>query len=591
MTLNDQPIQSLIWPEDEICGQQELYARLSGGAVMFPKTREIRFDAGGGARFDTAMNLFNLGTWQSHCSLEDLWVELEGQGGFEASLWYLCGTKAPARLIREELELYPNQPHKLSRLGAEIQKDAGVLVLELQSSGPGVLRQVDWKTSQKARRTPDLMLSITTYRREDVVLSTIKRFEQFAATSLVADRMHLTVVDNGRTLSVENRRKVTFLPNANYGGSGGFARGLMAARERGASHCLFMDDDASVHFQVLERTLMFLAHVTDHHTAVSGALTNAERPWEIWENGACFNVFCRPAFKDTDLRQTAEVLEMEIASTADKPENFYGGWWYFAFPLDQTQYMPFPFFVRGDDISFSLMNPFRIVPLTGAICFQSEDFSAKESPRTAYLDFRSHFAHHFYAPQLMRPSRLAFKVPVFFFLRFFLSCHYEALAAVNLSFHDSLTGPETFRQNLDMQDKFGEIGRLVENEVWQSRPAEKPVERIRFNPDRLLDRLLMKFTLNGHLLPFFSKLGNHIILPSQLRGHRREIWGAARITYISADETQTYTVTHNKRRAFRQAWQFTILMCALTWRYRGLRKQWCNAYLEMTTQEFWQKSL
>nr|MDJ0822442.1 hypothetical protein [Paracoccaceae bacterium] len=36
-------------------------------------------------------------------------------------------------------------------------------------------------------------------------------------------------------------------------------------------------------------------------------------------------------------------------SSATQPDDFYGGWWYFAFAVDAVQHMPFPFFVRGDD--------------------------------------------------------------------------------------------------------------------------------------------------------------------------------------------------------------------------------------------------
>ena len=50
---------------------------------------------------------------------------------------------------------------------------------------------------------------------------------------------------------------------------------------------------------------------------------------------------------------------MEFATTGPAPDNFYGGWWYFAFPVDQVKHQPFPFFVRGDDVSFSLVHDFN----------------------------------------------------------------------------------------------------------------------------------------------------------------------------------------------------------------------------------------
>lgn len=594
MAVNDLPLQSLIWPEAEICPIPELYVTLSGGAALASDPPEIRFEAEGVAGFGTAMNLFNLGKWQKYCGLTDLVLELEGQGRFDATIWQAKGPGPATRLTRQTITLRADTPFPLTCAGSDGQNAGGVLYLELRALGPGLLRQAHWRTHQPPRRAPDLMLSITTFRREEAVQAAIRRFRAFARHSPLADHIHLTVVDNGQSLPRDVSTaapNVTVLRNANFGGSGGFARGLLAARARGASHCLFMDDDATVPFQAVERTVMFLAHAKDEAVAINGALTHAARPWAIWENGARFDVFCRPAFQGTDLRQLSQVVAMELGSTADKPATYYGGWWYFAFPVALAQHMPFPFFVRGDDIGFSLMNRFQIVPLPGAICFQNEDFSAKESPRTIYLDLRSHFAHHLYAPHLPSGGRGAFKVPVFFFLRFLVSCHYDTLAAVNLSFRDALSGPAFYRDNLDMSARFKDIADLIEGEKW--RPVDKAglVERRRINPDRRVDRWIMKATLNGHLLPFFSRFGNHLVLPSTARGHRRAIWGAARITYLSADRTQAYTVTHDKRRALRQTGQVMASMVKLVWRYRALRAAWRSQYPDMTSRQFWRDVL
>ena len=72
-----------------------------------------------------------------------------------------------------------------------------------------------------------------------------------------------------------------------------------------------------------------------------------------------------------------------------KPRPDYGAWWFFAFPIAAVRRFAFPFFVRGDDVSFGLDNGFDIVTLNGIACF-GEEFSAKHGPLTAYLDARYH---------------------------------------------------------------------------------------------------------------------------------------------------------------------------------------------------------
>lgn len=587
MSLHEAPLQSLIWPEAGLSTERDLYVRLDQGAALSMPDQEIRFAAGGFADFGTAMNLFNIGKWHKYCGLEDLSLELEGPGQFELVVFHAFPDHSWTRMINDVITLEPGAPQSFALSRPHGFENRGIVFFQLRALGEGVLRAARWRTSQAPRRSPQLMLSITTFKREAAVEQTVARFEAFMARSALRDNLHLTVVDNGQSAEIAPSDHVTPIPNENLGGSGGFARGLLAAQDRGASHCLFMDDDAAMHMQGVERTCMFLAYALEDNVAVCGALTNAQHRWQMWENGARFHRLCYPEFQGLDLRDTFAVAEMEFASTADKPANYYGGWWYFAFPVDQVRHMPFPFFVRGDDISFSLMNHFRTVPLPGVVCFQDEDFSSKESPQTLYLDLRSHLAHHLVAPQLEIGRKGVLKIAAWFFVRSFLSCHYETLSAVNLSLRDAITGPDFVRENADMSRRRGKIKALMEAEVWRPLEGEPPAEKRRFNPARVLDRMLMKITLNGHLLPFFSRLGNHITLPASARGARRPIWGAAQITYVSTDGKQAYTVRHDKSRAWGEVWTYLKAVRVLWRDYDKIQMRWREGYEALTTRGFW----
>ncbi len=587
MALKDAPLQSLIWPEAGLSTERDLYVKLEEGAALSMPDRELRFAAGGFADFGTAMNLFNIGKWHKYCGLEDLSLELLGEGTFELVVMHAYPDHSWTRLINEIITLATGEPKTLPVQRGPGFSDRGIVFFQLRTLSSGILREANWRTLQAPRRDPRINLAITTFRREYAVRETVKRFERFMSGSPIAKHFHLTVVDNGQSADIAPSEHVTPIPNENLGGSGGFARGLLEAQERRASHCLFMDDDAAIHMQSLERTCMFLAHTIDDDIAVCGALTNAQHRWKMWENGARFQQLCHPEFQGLDLRDARAVADMEFASTADKPPNYYGGWWFFAFPVDRVRHMPFPFFVRGDDISFSLMNAFRTVPLPGVICFQDEDFSSKESPQTLYLDLRSHVAHHLVAPQIDIGRKGILKIIAWFFVRSFLACHYETLSAVNLSLRDAITGPDFFRKNADMSLRRGEIKELMDTEVWQPLHGDPPAEKRRFNPDRLLDRTLMKVTLNGHLLPFFSHFGNHITLPASLRGARRPIWGASRLTYVSTDGKMAYTVTHDKARAWREAWNY-LKAVRQFWRdFDEIQARWRQGYNELTTRESW----
>jgi len=585
------PLQVLAWPEIGLNTERDLYCRLEGGAALSMEARKILFIPGSVAHFNTYNNLFNIGKWHKYCGLEDVSLRLQGAGTFELVVYYLYPEHSWERLTNEIITLEEGTPQSFALCPPLGFRNRGLLFFELRALSEGHLLDAQWHTDQVPLRTPDLMLSVTTFQREDAVQSTAERFERFIHSSPLRDHIHLTVVDNGQSAELVASDHVTPIPNENLGGAGGFTRGLLAAKDRGASHCLFMDDDASIHMEAVERTWMFLAYATEERVAVSGALMNAQHRWQMWENGARFNQLCHPQFIGFDLRNFDQVAQMEFESTANKPDNFYGGWWYFAFPVQHVDYMPFPFFVRGDDVSFSLVNTFNIVTLPGVICFQNEDFSSKESPQTLYLDLRGHLAHHLVAPQLEIGRKGVMKILAWFFVRSFLACHYETLSALNLSLGDALEGPEFFRRNADMSKRRADIKALMNTEIWRDLGDEPLAERRRFDPNKSLHRILMKLTLNGHLLPFFNRYGNHITLPADARGQRRPIWGASQITYVSSDGKKSYTVTHDKQRAWKELRTYAKTALHLWRNYSQIQNEWQRGYRDLTTGPFWRDIL
>jgi len=580
-------LQSLLWPEVGISTEHLLYMRLGGAAAYSGATRSICFSAGGLAEFNTAANLFNLGKWRRHCGLSDLGLRLEGEGRFELVVFQILAERSWERPVNEIVELTPGQPFRLDLTPLLLPEPVGLVCFSLRALGEGRLAGAAWESRQAPRRQPQLALSITTFRREEAVRASVARFESFMAETPLAPHLHLIVVDNGRSAGIRPSNHVTPIDNENLGGSGGFARGLIEAEARGATHCLFMDDDASVHMGAVERTWTFLAHATDPRTAVAGGMTMANHRWALWESGALFERHCQPQWLGTDLRNFDQVSRMEMESTADKPQNFYGGWWYFAFPVALTKYRPFPFFVRGDDVSFSIANDFDIVTLPGVVCFQDADFSDKESLQTLYLDLRSHIVHHLALPQMDIGLFKTLTMPAWFFLRSLFQCHYETLAALNLAVEDVMRGPAFFAANADMAERRATLAALRKDEAWAPLRGRPPRSRIRFNPHRLLPRLLMKATLNGHLLPFFRLYGNQLVLRSSQRGQIRQTWGAARITYLSADGSQSFTVRHSKRAALREGWRMLRNGLRLMRAYPRLKAEWREGYAELASTGFW----
>lgn len=587
-------LQPLMWPEAGACTERDLYLRPQGAAEPAgdPAGRQgCRFPAGSGARFDTWFNLFNAGTWQRQCRLQSLYLLLEGEGCFSVTVHMAAPQRAGERHCHRA-ELAPGRPVRLD-LSALLAAagGSGLIFFELQAAdGPAVLTGAGWQTADAPRRKPSLALAVTTFRREAEVARTVERFAAFRAQSWMKEHVQLIVTDNGRSAGLLPRDGVTVIANENLGGAGGFTRGLLEARARGASHCLFMDDDASIRMESLERSWMLLAYAEDPATAIAGAMISEQRRWEIWENGARFHGRCRPLHMGTDLRDFRQTADMEWEVSAAPPPQLYGGWWYFAFPLDKAAHLAFPFFVRGDDVSFSLVNGFNIVRLNGVVSFQ-ESFTEKESPQTWYLDLRSHMAHHLSLPSLDVGARGVLKIAIWFFLRNLPRMHYGTLAAINLAVEDVMQGPEFFDAHADMAARRGALKALAGDEVWQDLEREADLPPLRRTPPPAWVRHLMKLSLNGLLLPFYGRIGRRITLEADNRGSLGHAWGAAEISYLNAARDKYYTVRHNKAAAWREIRRFVKNARAFLKAYDGLAARYRGAYGRLTSDGYWRAKL
>ena len=91
--------------------------------------------------------------------------------------------------------------------------------------------------------------------------------------------------------------------------------------------------------------------------------------------------------------------------------------------------------MRGDDISFSLANRFDTATLNGVMSFQ-EDFAAKESPQTLYLDLRNHLHHHLTQAGMQISARRSANIALRFLARSLIRMHYDSAAAQLLAWED-----------------------------------------------------------------------------------------------------------------------------------------------------------
>lgn len=597
-------LQNFISPEREICTEHALYYQTEG-AVGFSQSKGCYLmPRGSRINFGTYFNLFNLGNWNRGCQLDSLFAELTGSGKVEIRVQLALPTLSGEVVYSEVVDLEASRPHLIdlsefagTGTGVGTGHDAylgdGVLWVELLALGDEVtVTGGRFATDTQPAAWPHLAVSITTFKREKDVRRTVERLEGFLKDTPHQDNISVQVVDNGKSAEIPDSAKVTSYPNSNLGGAGGFARGLLEAEKGGYSHCLFMDDDASFHMENIARSYMFLALAKAQNTAIAGAMINNTHKWAMWESGAYFDGSCHPLYNGTDLRELDDVIEMALdSSSRPQPETLYGGWWFFAFPIAQVRHHPFPFFVRGDDISFSLANDFKIFTLNGVVSFQ-DDFTEKESAQTLYLDLRNHLMHHLVFEKLQRSAWGTAKIALRFMMRSMLRFKYDSAEAQLLAWQDVMQGPEFFDRNIDMSERRARIKALISDEAWVAAPPQPPQERHRFS--RMPRRLRHYFgiwSLNGHLVPFWSLLGDHKTLDIGDRGLVLPAFGSAELTYYNTRRDKCYTVRQSKQKFFSLAWRMITTFRDFQRNYSALQASYRKGYEGMTQRSYWQRVL
>jgi hypothetical protein len=581
-------LQQVIFPEQNICTETALYFHLDGIAGYRESTGSIHLEPGAVALFDTYFNALSIGKWHESCTLDGLFLGLEGQGRVELKVFHAIPERSWELLCCEVISFARGAEHLADLSHYWRNATRGVIYFEVKALARSVIEKSRFMTRAPQQPLPKLAISITTFKREAEVEQTVRRLVDFLDGYEHGDLVHVQVIDNGSSAVIPKNARVSYIANRNLGGAGGFARGLIEAEASGHTHVLFMDDDASFHMENLRRTHAFLALARDPATALAGAMINNTHKWAMWENGAIFDRSCRPQFCGLDLRHRQSVLDLEYISARESRPNFYGGWWYFAFPIAHVTHHPFPFFVRGDDVSFSLANGFRIVTLNGLVSFQ-DDFTEKESPQTLYLDLRGHLLHHMQFDAIDIGRVGCAKVALRFIMRSLVRFHYETAEAQLLSWQDVMRGPGFFETNADMAERRSAVKALTKNETWVPVAGLDLAERRRYTRRGGRWEKLFFYTLNGHFLPFFTRWGDRVVLPVGERGMMHPIWGAARITYLNMTRDKGYTVTQDKLRFFRFGLRLTATTIRFLRRYDELKRAYRGDYPKMTSRSFWSR--
>ena len=205
-----------------------------------------------------------------------------------------------------------------------------------------------WYEAEGTARPVRLAIVICTYKREDMVRENLSLLSKtIESDPMLRECVEVICVDNGRTLT-NVPEGVRLIPNPNYGGSGGYARGMMEAKD--STHLWLMDDDIAFEPGILRRVVTFLKYRKRDTLRLAAGMFSFEQPTIQQEATASFDGYTfHSNCKGLDFAKTASLLGNKIPEGC---KNLYGGWWSMVLP--NTGELPMPFFIKLDDVEYGL---------------------------------------------------------------------------------------------------------------------------------------------------------------------------------------------------------------------------------------------
>lgn len=224
-----------------------------------------------------------------------------------------------------------------------------------------------WATNREQVTSGKASIAITTFNRPDYCLEVVRALNSEEQLSTDLDRVF--VIDQGTdkvsaqpdfdNVAEGYGERLQVIDQGNFGGSGGFSRGMIEALDRPDSDfVLLLDDDVVVEPEGVLRALQFArycrtptivgGHMFDmHDRSVLHAFAEVvDMSLFMW--GAIGPEFSEHNFRSSNLRQTPQLHQ--------RADSDYNGWWMSMIPLSIVREigLSLPVFIKWDDSEYSL---------------------------------------------------------------------------------------------------------------------------------------------------------------------------------------------------------------------------------------------
>jgi galactofuranosylgalactofuranosylrhamnosyl-N-acetylglucosaminyl-diphospho-decaprenol beta-1,5/1,6-galactofuranosyltransferase len=351
-------------------------------------------------QLDTFLNSFYERYWRELTGLATLALDLVTSGP--------CRIRIVRRVAGQEGTVLTERSvqgrHHRTNIGislASLSSDDAVIHAEVEAlDETAAVHEGAWLTDDPPRNDVRLAIVICSYGREEMLVGNLRRMAPIVARS--REIGELLIVRQGKrdlpsfepyaTLMAtsEIAGKLRLVEQDNFGGSGGFARGMLESLERNATDILLLDDDIRIEPAILDRLTALLAYLKVP-TTLGGQMLDLHRPTTLYASHE------RVKFETLELYNPCKGIDLAITRPADLFGRIhysdYNAWWFCSIPASTCRAigLPLPMFVRHDDVEYGVRtaaSSAALVTMPGLFVWH-EPFAGKLRPIYVYYERRN----------------------------------------------------------------------------------------------------------------------------------------------------------------------------------------------------------
>ena len=342
--------------------------------------------------FSTYFNLFSVKKWKTYTSIQSIKLQLRISGKYKVIVYNV----SPIDKTILFTDTCQNDLEKIISL-SDCSGNFLIFAIQALEDDVKVWNGAYWGEFEDTQNV-DIGIIICTFKREEYVKRNLTILQRLMQEN---PHFHVMVIDNGQTLPEICNEQLQVIHNRNYGGSGGFTRGLMEQVNQGTNnYVLMMDDDILIETSSLERVYALCQHIKNQYAQqmIAGSMISMDEPTIQYENTAYWGKIRLHALgKKFDLTRMAYLLQKD---TIPEVINKYAAWWFCCIPIAVVKKngYPLPAFIKSDDMEYGIRNRQDIITMNG-IGVWHETFNKKENAVVNYFNDRNmlilnHYAFH-----------------------------------------------------------------------------------------------------------------------------------------------------------------------------------------------------